>query len=119
MHVNGFPNSHLKHSQEGVPHVVDNLADSVLSVGHEGSLRPVQNVEGDVPEAKEAKRNPEVDTKSVEHPAEVRQTFGCLKVVWEEEVVSQGDDEPHQVRAVQLGSDNLKHLNPLFTVTID
>ena len=51
---------------------MDNFADSVLSVGHEGSLRPVQNVEGDMPEAKEAKRNPEIDTKSVEHPAEVR-----------------------------------------------
>ena len=94
---------------------MDNFADSVLSVGQEGSLLPSQNVEGVVPEANEAKRNREVDTKSVEHPVEVRQTFGRLKVVGEEEVVSQGDDEPHQVGAVQVGSDNLAHLNPLFT----
>ena len=66
-----------------------------------------------MPEPKEAKCNPEVDTKSVEHPVEVRQTFGRLKVVREEEVVSQGDDKPHQVGAVQSWSDNLAHLKPI------
>ena len=48
-----------------------------------------------MPEPKEAKGNSEVDTKSVEDPVEVSQTFGRLKVIGEEEVVRQGDGEPH------------------------
>ena len=80
---------------------MDNFADSVLSVWHEGSFRPAQDVKCDMPEAKEAKGNPEVDNKSVQDPAEVSETFGRLKVIGEQEVVRQGNDEPHQVGAVE------------------
>ena len=54
-----------------------------------------------MPEPKEAKGNPKVDTKSVQDPAEVSETFGRLKVIGEQEVVRQGNDEPHQVGAVE------------------
>ena len=80
---------------------MDNFADSVLSVRHEGSFTPAQDVECNMPETKEAKGNPKVDTKSVQDPSEVSETFGCLKVIREEEVVHQGDDEPHEVGAVE------------------
>ena len=80
---------------------MDNFADSVLSVRHEGSFTPAQDVKCNMPETKEARGNPEVDTKSVQDPAEVSETFGRLKVIGEEEVVRQGDDEPHKVGAVE------------------
>ena len=80
---------------------MDNFADSVLSVRHEGSFTPAQDVKCDMPEPKEAKGNPEVDTKSVQDPSEVSETFGRLKVIGEEEVVRQGNDKPHEVGAVE------------------
>ena len=78
---------------------MDDFTDSVLSVGHEGSLGPSKDVKCDVPEPKKAKGDPEIDTKSVEDPAGVPQTFGRLVVVGEEEVVGEGDGEPDQVGA--------------------
>lgn len=54
-----------------------------------------------MPEPKEAKGYPKIDTKSEEDPVEVSKTFGRLKVIGEEEVVRQGDGEPHQVGAVE------------------
>ena len=54
-----------------------------------------------MPKPKEAKGYPKVDTKSEEDPVEVNKTFSRLKVVGEEEVVRQGDCEPHRVGAVE------------------
>ena len=64
MHVNGFPNSHLKHSQEGVPHVVNDFANSVMPIGIEGPLRQTNKVQNTMPESEKAKSDSKIHQKS-------------------------------------------------------
>ena len=87
------------------------LADTVASVRQEGSLRPVQDVEDNMPEAEVTKGDAKVDQEPPPDPAQVGKAAGGLVVVGEEEVVSEGDAEPDQVGAEQERVAG-RHLDP-------
>ena len=121
MDKNGLPHSVLNNPQEGVPHVMRHFVNLVPPVWHERPLRPPQYIQGDMPEAKEAKCYAQVDEKPeiqqteqllIEYasllyqlpmldPIKILETFGRLVVVWKGQVVGQGDGQPHEVWAIQ------------------
>mmetsp|Transcript_114572 Transcript_114572/g.365354 ORF Transcript_114572/g.365354 Transcript_114572/m.365354 type:complete len:391 (+) Transcript_114572:679-1851(+) len=93
----GFPEGPLQDGEGVVEHVVGDLRAAVLAHRVERPLSPTQQVERDVPEPDIAERDQAVRQEAACDPCPGPRLCG-LQVVGEEEIVKEGNTQPHEVR---------------------